>query len=154
MQIKSVSIRRTYISLTSLGTQASALTFNSCVRTSVYKTNEKLKQNSPLGRSLTPENTKYLKQIPLEKQYTALKYARLIAAFAYRNVEWNPFQQEIINYSDSGRDGSTLNWYYDRKGNVGKSYVAKYLQANEEAYCPQDGRPQGWVWVRGTLGGL
>jgi len=65
--------------------------------------NEKLKQNSPLGRSLTPENTKYLKQIPLEKQYTALKNARLIAAFAYRNVEWNPFQQEIINYSDSGR---------------------------------------------------
>lgn len=43
---------------------------------------------------------------------------------SYENVVWKDWQQEILNIKNDNR---TIHWYWDEKGNSGKSYIAKYL---------------------------
>jgi hypothetical protein len=45
----------------------------------------------------------------------------------YKNVVWKDWQQELIDLVNTKPDKRTINWYWDSKGNVGKSYLCKYL---------------------------
>ena len=42
----------------------------------------------------------------------------------YKDVSWKPWQQEIL---DLKNDPRSIHWYYEPTGNVGKSFLAKYL---------------------------
>lgn len=45
----------------------------------------------------------------------------------YDNVVWKDWQQKVIDICDSKPDDRTINWFWESTGNVGKSFLAKYL---------------------------
>lgn len=54
----------------------------------------------------------------------------------YDNVVWKPFQKHILDLVDAEPDGRTLHWYHEPTGNIGKTYLMKYLMASNRSYCP------------------
>jgi len=45
----------------------------------------------------------------------------------YKNVTWKPWQQEILNIIETKPDNRTIHWYYETRGNTGKSFLTKYI---------------------------
>lgn len=50
----------------------------------------------------------------------------------YKNVKWKKWQMEIINLIHSKPDNRKIYWYYDHDGNIGKSYLCKYICTTEK----------------------
>lgn len=46
---------------------------------------------------------------------------------SYENVIWKPWQQSVLDMLAVNPDSRTINWIYEPTGNVGKSFLAKYL---------------------------
>lgn len=51
----------------------------------------------------------------------------------YNMVEWKPFQQDILNIIESKPSDRKVHWFYEEKGNSGKSYLCKYLDWKYDA---------------------
>lgn len=49
----------------------------------------------------------------------------------YKDVVWKPWQQEIIDLLEAEPDKRSINWYWEKSGNVGKTYLCKYLAATK-----------------------
>lgn len=45
----------------------------------------------------------------------------------YRDVKWRPFQQAVLDILDKEPHQRYIYWYWEPTGNVGKSYLMKYL---------------------------
>lgn len=45
----------------------------------------------------------------------------------YDNVQWFPYQQDILNLLNEKPDRRKIHWFWEPTGNSGKSYLAKYL---------------------------
>lgn len=45
----------------------------------------------------------------------------------YKDVKWKKWQQHIIDIINNKPDRRKIHWVYDEDGNVGKSYLCKYL---------------------------
>lgn len=52
---------------------------------------------------------------------------------SYSQVTWKPWQQQVIDIIESPRDDRTINWFWEPTGNVGKSFLAKYLVLKYDA---------------------
>lgn len=46
---------------------------------------------------------------------------------SYKNVKWRPFQQQVLNIISKPTDSRKIHWFYEKNGNVGKSFLAKYI---------------------------
>ncbi len=51
----------------------------------------------------------------------------------YKDVVWRPFQQTVLDICRSDPDRRTINWIWDEKGNIGKSYLCTYLYLKYDA---------------------
>lgn len=51
----------------------------------------------------------------------------------YNNITWKPWQQDILNLIKEEPDSRTVNWFWDRQGDIGKSYLAKYIAIIHDA---------------------
>ncbi len=60
----------------------------------------------------------------------------------YNNVEWRPFQKEILGLLDGETDERKIRWYYDKTGNIGKSYLIKYICIKYTGVIIGDGKKQ------------
>lgn len=49
----------------------------------------------------------------------------------YESVTWKPWQQSVIDFVAEDPDSRTIRWIYEPTGNVGKSFLAKYLACQE-----------------------
>lgn len=45
----------------------------------------------------------------------------------YNNVKWKDWQQEVLNILEDEPDNRKIHWYWEDKGNKGKSYLAKWI---------------------------
>lgn len=50
----------------------------------------------------------------------------------YPNITWKPWQKEIIELLEKRPDRRKIYWYWDRTGNIGKSYLCKYLALTKD----------------------
>lgn len=48
----------------------------------------------------------------------------------YKDVKWHKWQQEVLDILNTKPDNRSIYWYYDRIGNVGKSFLCKYICMN------------------------
>lgn len=46
----------------------------------------------------------------------------------YKNVIWKDWQQSVLNIISENPDSRTINWFWEENGNVGKSFLCKYLK--------------------------
>jgi len=63
---------------------------------------------------------------PKNKAIEISKFKKLVLK-KYENVIWKKWQQDILDKCNEIPDDRTINWYYDHDGNIGKSFLAKYL---------------------------
>lgn len=45
----------------------------------------------------------------------------------YQNVVWKDWQLEVLDLINQEPDPRTINWFWENNGNVGKSFLAKYI---------------------------
>lgn len=50
-----------------------------------------------------------------------------ILKLRYRNITWKPWQEEILRTIESQPDERKINWYWEKTGNTGKSFLCKYI---------------------------
>lgn len=51
----------------------------------------------------------------------------------YKDVEWYGWQEEIFSLIKTKPDERIINWYWNKEGNSGKSFLAKYLVLKYDA---------------------
>lgn len=51
----------------------------------------------------------------------------------YKDTVWKPWQQNIIEIINSEPDERTVYWFWEPEGNIGKSYLCKYLDWKYDA---------------------
>lgn len=70
----------------------------------------------------------------------------------YKNVVWKEWQQEILdllkNKATNSRD---INWYWEETGNVGKSYLCKYLALTRNVIICDGKKDNIFNQVRNTI---
>ncbi len=57
---------------------------------------------------------------------------KMILEDEYSNIQWKPWQQEILNILETKPDSRTIHWYWDSSGNIGKSYITKYIDIKHD----------------------
>lgn len=55
------------------------------------------------------------------------KIAQQCLEAEYKDVVWKDWQADLIKKIDEKPDKRKIHWYYEKQGNVGKSYLCKYL---------------------------
>lgn len=60
----------------------------------------------------------------------------------YDGVQWKQWQQSILDKLQQEPDERKIHWYYDRNGNIGKSYLTKYLGLNDDTFMINGGKKQ------------
>ena len=50
----------------------------------------------------------------------------------YQNVNWKDWQREVLDIIKGDPDPRAVNWFWEQKGNVGKSFLCKYIVAKFE----------------------
>lgn len=59
----------------------------------------------------------------------------------YNNITWNNFQKDILNIIDNNKPHNRkINWYYEKKGNVGKSFLCKYISLKYKNVIISEGK--------------
>lgn len=58
----------------------------------------------------------------------------------YTDTTWNTWQQEILDMIHNKPDRRKIHWYYDDNGNIGKSYLTKYMTLKHNAFMVNTGK--------------
>jgi len=59
---------------------------------------------------------------------------------AYNNVIWRDWQNEILTMIEKPADSRSINWYWEETGNVGKSFLSKYIISKYPGAIIADGK--------------
>jgi hypothetical protein len=110
---------------------------------------DRIKNGERINKMLMEEDTTYAKKHTqyfrtfreIEKLTRQAKITVEILK-EYENVEWKPFQQDIITYLKTNPDKRKVKWILDTQGNLGKSYLTKYLATTSDAYIVSGGRKE------------
>ncbi len=74
----------------------------------------------------------------------------------YDNIIWKPWQQDILDLIETKPDRRTINWFWEENGNIGKSFLAGYIDLKYNAVIA-DGKEhdicnQVKIWMEENLG--
>jgi len=67
---------------------------------------------------------------------------KLVIEQEYNNgaVDWSEFQKEIIGILEGKPDGRKIYYYWEDKGNIGKSYITKWIRCRYEGVIVAEGK--------------
>lgn len=51
----------------------------------------------------------------------------------YDNIVWKPWQQKVLDILETKPDRRTINWIWESQGNVGKTFLCKYIDWKHDA---------------------
>lgn len=81
------------------------------------------------ARGNSKQNYEYCKKegtyISTQEEYREILKKELLKE--YEEIKWKPWQQEILNIINTKPDNRKINWYWETTGNVGKSFLSKYI---------------------------
>lgn len=82
-----------------------------------------------IAKGNTDQNVKYCSK---EGNFTTnlevpIDMAEEILKDEYQDVVWKPWQQNVLDIIESKANRRTINWFWEAKGNVGKSFLCLYL---------------------------
>lgn len=80
---------------------------------------EQCKGNEKSNIEYCKKDGDYITNFPLSRNERVLK--------SYENITWRDWQQNIINIVESEPNNRDIHYFYEKNGNVGKSFLAKYL---------------------------
>lgn len=87
---------------------------------------EKAKGSASANKAYCTKDGKYETNIPMTRKELVLKDEYNGGAPVWR--EW---QQSVIDLIDTKPDGRSIHWFWEPEGNVGKSYLSKYLSLDD-----------------------
>lgn len=58
----------------------------------------------------------------------------------YKNVVWKPYQDDILKLLGDKPDSRKINWYWEENGNVGKSFLCKYIALKYDNVIISEGK--------------
>lgn len=76
------------------------------------------------GRLEGPFLKGFKKEIDLAQEIIKLRYSDTV---------WKPWQKNVLEILDGPVDRRVINWFWDDTGNVGKSYLCKYIALKYDA---------------------
>jgi len=65
----------------------------------------------------------------------------------YEDVSWKQWQQDVLDVIDGTPDRRQILWVWDQTGNVGKSYLAKYLALFHNALVIENGKKVDMAYI-------
>ncbi len=71
--------------------------------------------------------------IPLTLEQINAKEQNAVADLFYKEVEWRPWQLEIIEAIQAPVNPRTIHWRWEPEGNTGKSYLARWIDITYDA---------------------
>jgi len=65
----------------------------------------------------------------------------------YENVAWKPWQQQVLDVIKTTPDRRVIHWIWEPTGNVGKSWLAKYIQLTEDSLLLESGKKVDMAYI-------
>lgn len=106
---------------------------------SMYQDIKEGKDNYYLQENHTIAYTKYYKACDLMRQNIRENKVKEQLKVQFSNKKLRNWQEKALNKLNKQDDRKVL-WIYDREGNKGKTWLAKYLLANKDAFYVQGGK--------------
>lgn len=85
---------------------------------------EKAKGNTKQNVVYCSKDNNYITNFNMSKYMDKREY---VLDKEYSNVVWNTFQENIIEKLNNEPHKREINWYHDKNGNIGKSFLCKYI---------------------------
>lgn len=84
------------------------------------------KGNKEQNITYCSKETNYTSNFPIPRKEQILNNE-------YKDVTWRPWQQMILDIIETKPDRRTINWFWEEKGNEGKTFIATYLVLKYDA---------------------
>jgi len=65
----------------------------------------------------------------------------------YEGVSWKPWQQDVLTVVSQPADRRKIHWIWESKGNVGKSWLAKYIMLTDDAILMESGKKVDMAYI-------
>lgn len=65
----------------------------------------------------------------------------------YEGVSWKPWQQDVLNVIAGTPDPRKIHWIWEPTGNVGKSFLAKYIMLTSSATLMESGKKVDMAYI-------
>lgn len=88
--------------------------------------------------------SKFIKEQIMVQRMTAGK-SSLLAEF--EGVSWKPWQQDILDTIQQVPDRRKIQWIWESKGHIGKSWLAKYISLTEDALLLESGKKMDMAYI-------
>jgi hypothetical protein len=87
---------------------------------------------------------KFIKEQVAVQRMAAGKSSLLVE---YEGVSWKPWQQAVLDVINTTPDRRKIHWYWEPVGNVGKSWLAKYVLLQGDALLLESGKKVDMAYI-------
>ena len=79
------------------------------------------------------------------------KLKELVLEDEYKEVKWKPWQTEVLKILKDKPDRRKIHWFWEETGNIGKSYLCKYLALTQNIIICEGKKTDVFNQVREAL---